>query len=199
MVIKFGNNVSKFITSIGPQTTKEKGKFQIDLEDDAVQNMLISYAGEKRFPDKITPYMPPPVKQAEVEEVIEKTPEELFEEATIIKKSSALKNAQIATIASAALLAYGVTAGSHDDVAIMSSFALAGLAGYQVVWGVAPALRKLHGCNMFPILISSTMFLLIFHFRFSIDGSYKCNFGYDCNWRNASSRRRQQRDWRAYP
>lgn len=48
----FGNNVAKFILSIGPQTTKEKGVFQIDLEDDAVQNMLISYDGEARYPGK---------------------------------------------------------------------------------------------------------------------------------------------------
>ena len=49
----FGNNVAKLILSIGPQTTKEKGFFQIDLEDDAVQNMLISYDGEARYPGKI--------------------------------------------------------------------------------------------------------------------------------------------------
>lgn len=138
----FGNNVAKFITSIGPQTTKEKGKFQIDLEDDAVQNMLISFAGEKRFPDKITPYSPPPVKTVEVEEVVEKSPEELLAEANLIQKSNAMKNAQISSVAAAALLAYGITAVDQDSVAIMSSFALAGLAGYQVVWGVAPALHS---------------------------------------------------------
>jgi NAD(P) transhydrogenase len=33
----FANNVAKFILSIGPQTTKEKGVFQIDLKDDAVE------------------------------------------------------------------------------------------------------------------------------------------------------------------
>ena len=60
------NNVAKFILSIGPQTTGEKGIFQIDLEDDAVQNMLITYNGEKRWPDKITPYsQPPPPKPYE--------------------------------------------------------------------------------------------------------------------------------------
>jgi hypothetical protein len=30
-VNQFANNVAKFILSIGPQTTKEKGVFQIDL------------------------------------------------------------------------------------------------------------------------------------------------------------------------
>ena len=52
-IIQFGNNVAKFILSIGPQTTKEKGFFQIDLEDDAVQNMLISYNGDARYPGMI--------------------------------------------------------------------------------------------------------------------------------------------------
>lgn len=138
----FGNNVAKFVTSIGPQTTKEKGVFQIDLDDDAVQNMLVSFNGEKRFPDKITPYSPPPVKTVEVEEVVEKTPEELLAEANGIQKSNAMKNAQLASLGAASLLAYGITAGDHESVALLSSFALAGLAGYQVVWGVAPALHS---------------------------------------------------------
>jgi len=140
--IQFGNNVAKFITSIGPQTTKEKGVFQIDLEDDAVQNMLISYAGEKRFPDKITPYSPPPVPAKEVEEVIDKTPEELLADANALQKSNAVQNAQISSAVAAALLAFGITAADHDSIAMLSSFALAGLAGYQVVWGVAPALHS---------------------------------------------------------
>ena len=105
--------------------------------------MLVSFNGEKRFPDKITPYSPPPVKTVEVEEVVEKTPEELLAEANGIQKSNAMKNAQLASLGAASLLAYGITAGDHESVALLSSFALAGLAGYQVVWGVAPALRKL--------------------------------------------------------
>lgn len=133
--------MAKFILSIGPHTTKEKGLFQIDLEDDAVQNMLIAYNGEKRFPDKITPYSPPPVKSVEVE-VVEKTEEELLAEANSAQQQSFMKNAQTASLAAAALLAFGVTSGDHDSIALMSSFALAGLAGYQVVWGVAPALHS---------------------------------------------------------
>jgi len=139
----FGNNVVNFIKSIGPQTTKKKGMFQIDLNDDAVQNMLIAYAGEKRFPDKITPYSPPPpAKLKEEYKVIVKSPEELLEEANILQKRNAIKNAQISSALAAALLVFGVTAADHDSIALLSSFALAGLAGYQVVWGVAPALHS---------------------------------------------------------
>ena len=128
--------------SIGPQTTKEKGFFQIDLEDDAVQNMLISYSGEKRWPDKITPYNPPPPPENEVEELVVKSEEELLEEANKLQKEAFISNTGIATLAASALLAFGFTSGSMDSVALMSPFALAGLAGYQVVWGVAPALHS---------------------------------------------------------
>lgn len=127
--------------------------------------MLISFGGEQRFPDKITPYSPPPVKAVEVEEVEEKTPAELLADANGIQKSNAMQNAKIASFAAAALLAYGVTAGDHDSIALMSSFALAGLAGYQVVWGVAPALREFthsyHNCENITIVeINSDVSLL---------------------------------------
>jgi len=139
----FSNNIAKFILSIGPQTTGEKGVFQIDLDDDAVQNMLVSYEGVERFPDKITPYSPPPPPAPKnVEETVEKSEEELAMEANELQKSNFVRNTGVASLAAAALVAFGVTASSHDSVGILSSFALAGLAGYQVVWGVAPALHS---------------------------------------------------------
>ena len=127
---------------MGPQTTKEKGKFQIDLEDDAVQNMLISYDNEARWPDKITPYNPPLPPASNVVEEEPKTELEIIEEANAAQRASFVKNAGIASLAAAALLAFGLGSGSGDSVALLSSFALAGLAGYQVVWGVAPALHS---------------------------------------------------------
>ena len=107
-----------------------------------MQSMLISYGGEKRFPDKITPYSPPPTKVTEAEIVEEKTPEELLELANQEQKANFIRNTQLGSFAAAALLAFGITTGDHDSVSLMASFALAGLAGYQVVWGVAPALHS---------------------------------------------------------
>lgn len=116
--------------------------FQIDLDDDAVQNMLISYAGEARFPDKITPYqLPPPPEKTEVDE-IELTPEEQLTKANAEQKAAFIKNAGFASLAAATLLAFGFTTDSPSAVGLLSTFALAGLAGYQVVWGVAPALHS---------------------------------------------------------
>lgn len=138
----FGNNVAKFLLSIGPQTTKEKGIFQIDMEDDAVQNMLISYNGDARWPDKITPFNPPPPPTKAEDDVVELSEEELMHAANEKQKADFVRNAGIASAASFALLAFGFNAGSSDDVSLMATFALAGLAGYQVVWGVAPALHS---------------------------------------------------------
>lgn len=141
--IQFANNIAKFILSIGPQTTDEKGVFQIDLDDDAVQNMLVSHNGVERFPDKIVPYNPPPPPAPKnMEETVEKTAEQLLEEANQIQQANFVRNTGIASLAAAALVALGISADSHDSITLMSSFALAGLAGYQVVWGVAPALHS---------------------------------------------------------
>lgn len=137
----FANNVAKFALSIGPQTTKEKGVFKIDLKDDAVQNMLISYNGEARWPDKIVPFTPPPPpKQPEAEEPL--TEEEMLALANEDQKAQFIQNTQTASLAAAALVAFGLTTDNPDSVSLMSTFALAGLAGYQVVWGVAPALHS---------------------------------------------------------
>jgi NAD(P) transhydrogenase len=131
----FANNVAKFILSIGPQTTKQKGIFQIDLNDDAVQNMLIAIDGEARWPDQITPFEPPPppATSTPTSVVLNKEEDHL---------QSFVKNTGIASLAALALLVYGFTSDSPDDIPILATFCLAGLAGYQVVWGVAPALHS---------------------------------------------------------
>lgn len=131
----FANNVAKFILSIGPQTTKEKGIFQIDLKDDAVQNMLIAFDGEARWPDKIIPFEPPPPPVSSVPTAVVLTEEE-------DNLKGFVKNTGVASLAALALLVFGFTADSQDDISILATFCLAGLAGYQVVWGVAPALHS---------------------------------------------------------
>ena len=138
----FANNIAKFILSIGPQTTKEKGVFQIDLKDDAVQNMLISYGGNARWPDKITPFTPPPPPVQDVAEVVELTPEQEKALADSTSKESFVKNAMIGSAVAAILVGFGLTADGPPSVNLLATFGLAGLAGYQVVWGVAPALHS---------------------------------------------------------
>jgi H+-translocating NAD(P) transhydrogenase len=130
------------VLSIGPQTTKEKEVFQIDLSDDAVQNMLIAYDGEARWPDKITPFQPPPPPKSNKAVEIILTPEQAKAKLDDESKALFLKNSFIGTAAAAVLVAFGLTTGEQSAVSLAATFALAGLAGYQVVWGVAPALHS---------------------------------------------------------
>lgn len=76
----------------------------------------------------------------EEEEVL--TEEQQLALKTEEQKAIFVKNAGLASLAAAALLAFGLNADSPGTVSLMATFALAGLAGYQVVWGVAPALHS---------------------------------------------------------
>lgn len=46
----YSNNISKFLLSIGPFTTKTKDAFQIDHKDDAARGALVLEQGESRWP-----------------------------------------------------------------------------------------------------------------------------------------------------
>jgi len=136
---------SLFILSVGPQTTKEKGVYQIDLEDDAVQNMLVAYDGVWRYPDMITPFSPPPPKTSPKDAValVVLTDEEMRVEANEKQFAAFVKNAAVASVVACALLAFRYANNSGDGgVPLLATFAFAGLVGYQVVWGVAPALHS---------------------------------------------------------
>lgn len=139
----FANNIAKFVLSMGPQTTKIKGQLQIDLDDDAVQNMLIAVEGQARWPDQIKPFAPPPPPPSTATSVeVILTPEQQVEKANREQRAAIIKNTGIASLAAAALVAFGLTTSDMSSVSLLATFALAGLAGYQVVWGVAPALHS---------------------------------------------------------
>ena len=62
----YANNQSKFLLSVGPMTTKEKGYYHIDRADEAVKGMLVLEKGALHWP----PAPPPaPAPAAAVEEV----------------------------------------------------------------------------------------------------------------------------------
>ena len=110
-----------------------------------MQNMLISYNGEARYPDKIVPFNPPtpPTKlEASDNEVAIKTPDEIWMEANERQRLGFARNAAVASAIALALLTFGYTNDSPESVSLLATFALAGLAGYQVVWSVAPALHS---------------------------------------------------------
>ena len=52
-----------------------------------------------------------------------------------------MKTAGAATLAAAALVAFSFANDSPESVTLVAAFALMGLVGYLVVWGVVPALH----------------------------------------------------------
>jgi NAD(P) transhydrogenase len=126
----YANNQMKFIQSIGPMTTKEKGFYVIDHEDEAVRGMLVVEKGQNMWPAPVKP--PPP--QAEAKAEIVEAPRDYYGE----YMSSSLRF----TAGYGTFLGIGM-ASPHDGFTTMfSTFALSTIIGYQVVWGVAHSLHS---------------------------------------------------------
>jgi len=126
----YANNQMKFITSIGPMTTKEKGLYQIDHEDEAVRGMLVVEKGKLMWP---APVKPVP-EQAAAKEVVEAPPPDFYK----IYMDSSLKM----TAGAGTFMGIGVMSPHDGFTGMFSTLALSTIIGYQVVWGVAHALHS---------------------------------------------------------
>jgi NAD(P) transhydrogenase len=133
----FANNTSKFLLSVGPQTTKSKGHWHVDHADEAVRGMLVCEKGAATWPPPAPPAPAAPAKDpkaaaaASAVAVVPVKPRDLY-------MRSALK----ATGAGAGVLALGAVAPDQAFVNMLTTFSLAGVCGYYTVWGVAPALHS---------------------------------------------------------
>ncbi|KAF8559762.1 PNTB-domain-containing protein [Imleria badia] len=123
----YSNNITKFLLSIG-----EGNNYAVDLSDEVVRGSIVVHKG-KQLPPVPRPAPPPaPTPTPKVEEVQTKaiTP---WQKAT----------REVATITAG--MGSAVALGKLTGAAFMSNFftfGLAGLVGYRVVWGVAPALHS---------------------------------------------------------
>lgn len=107
------------------------GKFSIDLNDEVIRGSLISHNGEilPPVPRAMPPPAAPPAPKVE-EQVVAITPWQ-----------KASREVAVITAGMGSAVALGKATGT----AFMDSFftfGLAGLVGYRVVWGVAPALHS---------------------------------------------------------
>lgn len=66
----YANNISKFLLSVGPTTTKDAGYYYIDHNDEAVRGMLVVEDGKLMYPAPAPP--PPPVVEKKEEIVVAK-------------------------------------------------------------------------------------------------------------------------------
>ncbi|KAG2158216.1 NAD(P) transhydrogenase beta subunit-domain-containing protein [Suillus bovinus] len=124
----YSNNITKFLLSIG-----ENNAFNVDLTDEVVRGSIVVHQGAI-LPPVPRPAPPPaPRPTPKVEEKAETLAITPWQKAT----------REIATVTAG--MGSVVALGKMTGAAFMSNFftfGLAGLVGYRVVWGVAPALHS---------------------------------------------------------
>mmetsp|Transcript_16461 Transcript_16461/g.24289 ORF Transcript_16461/g.24289 Transcript_16461/m.24289 type:complete len:1058 (-) Transcript_16461:90-3263(-) len=128
----YSNNISKFLLSAGPQTTKEAGYYFIDHEDEAVRGMLVLEQGKMMFPAPLPP-APAPTPEKEKKKV---------EEVVIDYRAPFVNGAKSVGYTSTAILAMGACAPNPAFSSMFTTFALSNVIGVQVVLGVSHALHS---------------------------------------------------------
>lgn len=125
----YSNNITKFLLSISPK----EGHFGIDLNDEVVRRSIVTHNGVllPTLPPVAPPAAPAPVKEVtKEEEVVALTPWQ-----------KAVREVTVITGGMGTALALGKATGPIF-MSNVFTFGLAGLIGYRVVWGVAPALHS---------------------------------------------------------
>jgi len=127
----FANNVVKFMGEFG---TKEKGWDPLYDDNDVLRGSQIGRGGQLRWPTPID-IGPPPgsaPKKPTVAETVE--PVDPFK--------AQMKRALGTTALLSTILGAGVISPDPAFTSTLTTFALAGIVGYHVVWGVTPALHS---------------------------------------------------------
>jgi H+-translocating NAD(P) transhydrogenase len=130
----YSNNITKFLLSITPPNTPSS--FHINLEDEVVRGALVVHRGALLEPvPRAAPAPPPtpstPSKVAEAEK----------EARAITPWQKVTREVAIVTAGMGTTVALGKVTGPLFMTNFFT-FGLAGLIGYRVVWGVAPALHS---------------------------------------------------------
>eukprot|EP00941_MAST-03F_sp_MAST-3F-sp1_P001783 g1783.t1 len=130
----FGGNVTNLIESMD-----HDGKFTIDTENDEAVRSVCVVKGGKRLP----PYMPAPAAAPVAAEDVETDAERAEREAAENDLYAPTLNTALGVTGGiGSALAVGTTTADPKFLSLMSTFSLAGVCGYKVVWGVAPALHS---------------------------------------------------------
>jgi H+-translocating NAD(P) transhydrogenase len=130
----YANNISKFLLSAGPQTTKQPGHFLIDHNDEAVRGMLVLEKGKMMYP---APLPPAPATTS----TSSATPAAKVV-APIDYRANYINGAKQVGYGATAILAMGACAPNPAFSAMFTTFALSNVIGVQVVLGVSHSLHS---------------------------------------------------------
>jgi NAD(P) transhydrogenase len=121
----YANNISKLLLLM-----TQKKQFVINTEDEVVRGALVLQNGEMMWP------APAPKKETQKQSkpVVEKV-----QAPEISPFQRTMGNALLTTAALGSLLALEYVSPNQSFTNMITTFTLAGIVGYQVVWGVTPA------------------------------------------------------------
>ena len=128
----YSNNISTFLLSIGPQTTKVKDHYYINHDNNAVRGMLTVDNGKLMWP---APMPPPPSPKAGEQKSVRPV--------VVDYPASYVAGAKWAGYLGASCLAVKCTSPDPAFSAMFTTFALSNIIGVQVVLGVAHVLHSL--------------------------------------------------------
>jgi len=131
----FGNNVVKFMGELGD---KKKGWTGLNLENEVLRGSVVGSNGELLYPPP-KPVGPPPTPAAAPKgaAMAQKEQEKELSPFNKTLRSAALTGTGLAVLAGA-----GYISPDPTFVKSLTTFSLAGIVGYHVVWGVTPALHS---------------------------------------------------------
>ncbi|KAL3766758.1 hypothetical protein ACHAWO_005156 [Cyclotella atomus] len=128
----YSNNISKFLLSMGPQTTKVKDYWYIDHEDPATRGMLTVENGKLMWPAPMPPPPPAPAKKDE----------KSAQPQVIDYRAPYVQGAKQAAYLGGSVMAVGCISPDPAFSAMFTTFALSNIIGVQVVLGVTHALHS---------------------------------------------------------
>jgi NAD(P) transhydrogenase len=128
----YANNITKFLLSMG-----HENKFRIDLNDEVVRGAIILQNGALLWPPPALPHVAPAAKPQETAKV-----PAAVQPPVVDPYRMTLRNAAMITAGLSTLLALGAISPNVAFTNMVTIFSLAGIVGYQVVWGVTPALHS---------------------------------------------------------
>lgn len=127
----FGNNISKFLLSIG-----DKDHFNINLQDEVVRGSIITQDGKIMYPPPPPPE-PSPGAVAPTAAAVVKEPPPPPNYFNLTLQESMKYTAGMAT-----MMSLGVGSPNATMTQMMTTLSLATIVGYHTVWSVTPALHS---------------------------------------------------------
>eukprot|EP01114_Cavostelium_apophysatum_P018323 TRINITY_DN564_c0_g1_i1.p1 TRINITY_DN564_c0_g1~~TRINITY_DN564_c0_g1_i1.p1 ORF type:complete len:1114 (-),score=361.87 TRINITY_DN564_c0_g1_i1:76-3417(-) len=125
----YSNNITKFLLSLGGEN-----KYHIDLNDEVTRGSIIMQQGKVLWPAPRPAQVATPAPAAPVKKAVEVAkPADPW--------SETVRTTAITTAGLTGLLAMSAVA-PPGLANTLTTFTLAGIVGYQVIWGVTPALHS---------------------------------------------------------